>query len=76
MAHAPAPERANTAPPTRAELRGAGDRPAACQAAADWAAANPSFLEALNLGVGTAPWTPDILCGHIDIDDHGPWEHM
>lgn len=54
--------------------RRAGDRPAACRAAADWAAANPAFLEALNLGVGTAPWTPGILCGHVDIDDRGPWE--
>ncbi|MBY6277437.1 hypothetical protein [Symbiobacterium thermophilum] len=53
---------------------GAADRPGVCRAAAAWAAANPAFLQALNLGVGTEPWTPEILCGHIDIDDRGPWE--
>lgn len=53
---------------------GAADRPGVGRAVAAWAAANPAFLQALNLGVGTEPWTPEILCGHIDIDDRGPWE--
>ncbi|MDF2628138.1 MAG: hypothetical protein K0R39_1969 [Symbiobacteriaceae bacterium] len=53
-------------------MRTTATRAEGCQAAAAWAEANPGFLGALNLGVGSGPWTPDILCTHVSLDD-GNW---
>lgn len=55
-------------------MRTAAGREAGCKAGQAWAAAHPEFLEAFNVGVGTEQWTPAVICSHIDIDDHGPWE--
>lgn len=40
-----------------------------CRAAAAWAAGQPEFLAALNLGVGHSPWTPELLCGQMPLED-------
>lgn len=57
-----------------AAMREAPDRAAGCRAAGAWATESPPFLKALNLGVGTAPWTPDILCSHVDLAERIWWE--
>ncbi|MCG0240072.1 MAG: hypothetical protein L6E13_13065 [Firmicutes bacterium] len=48
-------------------LRTAPSPAEGCQAAAEWAAAHPDFLTALNLG--GIPWEPRELCAHPPLED-------
>lgn len=48
-------------------MRTAPNREAGCQAGTAWAAADPTFLPALNRG--GIRWTPGQLCTHVPIED-------
>ncbi|MGE5675806.1 MAG: hypothetical protein ACM3XM_18320, partial [Mycobacterium leprae] len=50
-------------------MRTAPNRAAGCQAATNWATANPQFLASLNVGVGHSHWTPELLCGYMPLEE-------
>lgn len=50
-------------------MRRAADREDGCRNATAWAAGQPDFLAALNAGVGHSPWTPELLCTYMPLEE-------